>query len=47
MTLLTAAAIEAAMTQRVMPIVEKIIGDWRHELDSIAPWEAEGGAIHA
>jgi RecJ-like exonuclease len=46
-TLLTAAAIEAAVMQRVIPIVEKIMGDWRYEMDAIAQWEAEGGALHA
>lgn len=29
-TLLTAAAIEAAVMPRVMPIVEEVMGDWRY-----------------
>lgn len=46
-TRLTAAAIEAVSMQRVMPIVDKIMGEWRAELAAIDQWEAEGGAIHA
>lgn len=41
---LTAAAIEAESMQRVMPIVDKVMAEWRDERVALARWESEGGA---
>jgi hypothetical protein len=46
-TLVRAAGIEARSMQKVLPIVDKVMGEWREELRALEVWEAEGGAVHA
>lgn len=44
-TLVRAAGIEARAMQKVLPLVDQVMAEWRAELAAVDQWESEGGAV--